>query len=302
MKIDIITLFNDYNVDYTDNHHHVTKGWVNVHCPFCSGSRNYHLGVHLQTGACNCWRCGSHGLFNVLRILLNVNSNELRNILNKYMDMDALYLFSKRKKLKNRLNENIKIKTPYIDLTEKHRKYLQKRNYDVDSLINIWGLKSFDRIGDYKYRIFIPIYFKNKIVSYQGRTTSDTVIPRYKTCSKEDELIHHKYIVYGYDYAVMNDSIIVVEGVTDAWRIGTGAVATFGITYTITQALLLANFKKVYIMYDNEKNAIRQAKNLGKDISLIGNSEVYVLTNYDSDDPGNLSEKEIKKVRKLLEE
>lgn len=67
------------------------------------------------------------------------------------------------------------------------------------------------------------------------------------------------------------DSCIVVEGVTDVWRLGPGAVATFGIKFRPAQVAMLArHFKTIHVLFDPEPAAQAQARKLATDISRLG--------------------------------
>jgi len=64
----IMKLYNDHRVQYVaegDKGRHVRRGWVQVHCPFCRGSQDYHLGYNIDQGYYCCWRCKFHGEVNI---------------------------------------------------------------------------------------------------------------------------------------------------------------------------------------------------------------------------------------------
>jgi DNA primase len=108
-------------------------------------------------------------------------------------------------------------------------------------------------IGNYNHRILAPIYFSGQMVSYQCRATlPDQKLP-YLACAERDEVIKHKSIVYGFDEAVRLNRCVVVEGITDVWRLGFGAVATFGKKTTHEQAQLIANhFDTIFVIPDKD--------------------------------------------------
>jgi DNA primase len=83
--------------------------------------------------------------------------------------------------------------------------------------------------------------------------------------------VNLKDIVYASPLAYTRDYCVVVEGVTDVWRLGDIAVATFGINYTSEQVKHLSNnFSNVYILYDFEKQAQAQAESLKCDLQSRG--------------------------------
>ena len=97
----------------------------------------------------------------------------------------------------------------------------------------------------------------------------------------------------------LGHSVVIVEGITDVWRLGPGAVATFGIEWTNEQALLLKNFARVFVMYDfEEEQAEEQAYKLGVTLSGLGGVSVEKLYVPGHDgDPGDLTNE---KARSLM--
>ena len=83
--MDIERLLRDYHIPYiVDGHPHCTDGWVNVHCPFCPGSQDYHLGMHKEHPVSHCWRCGGHSSIDALHRMLNLPIAEIQKIIKKY--------------------------------------------------------------------------------------------------------------------------------------------------------------------------------------------------------------------------
>ena len=87
------------------------------------------------------------------------------------------------------------------------------------------------------------------------------------------------------------DSVVVVEGITDAWRLGPGAVATFGIQFTLMQVILLRQFESKYIMFDSaDPQAIKQAEKLADYLSGFPGHVEIIETH--CGDPAELTQKE----------
>jgi DNA primase len=172
-----------------------------------------------------------------------------------------------------------------------HKKYLTERLYFPETLEKEWGLKGVRHLGPYKWRIIAPIHYKGVRVSYQGRDITGKSDLRYKACVIEDETRHHKFCLYGLD-KVIGKRVVVVEGITGVWRLGPGAVATFGIAWTQAQALLLQRFPEVFILFDPGEEAQRQANELGNQLSLNGQKVEIVQIDDDDLDPGDLPQDE----------
>jgi DNA primase len=297
-SFDAIKFVRDHNIptaDHESKHYH--ENWVNVECPFCTGNPGEHLGYNTDKGYWNCYRCGYHNVVTVIEKLLNVTKDEARRIAKTY---------GARPQLKEKTNEHSSrpgvVKLPYGTdrMLEPHRYYLEKRGYDPNELEELWGLKGTGILGPYKFRIIAPIYHNEKLVSYQGRDITDKSPLKYKACRAEEEVMPHKETLYGIDKA-KGHSVVVVEGITDVWRLGPGAVATFGIEWTPEQALLLKEYLRVFIMYDfGEDQAQINASKLGAVLSGFGVDTEKLMVQDFQGDPADLSDKKAKKLMKQI--
>ena len=294
----VIKFYQDNHISISKSIKHSRPGWVNIDCPFCRGSDG-HLGVHLNTGAVKCWKCGPHSQLNVIKAILNCEYETAKEVLIEYSTGER-----NTRHVRNgaRLPTRAKVITCPLpegagELTNRHRAYLEGRNYDSFVLEKIWGLCGTNHIGPYKFRILAPIIFNGVMVSYQGRDITGKSELKYKACKQENEIIEHQTIVYGYDL-VKGNACVVVEGIADCWRLGPGAICCFGISFTTAQINLIASrFKTVYILFDAEEEAQKQARVLAAMLSSNG-VEVEILE-LESGDPGEMSQQE---ANKLMEE
>lgn len=174
-------------------------------------------------------------------------------------------------------------------MQDMHKRYLEGRLFDPGALERLWGLQGTGPIGQYKFRVIAPVLQGGVLVSYQGRDITGRQELRYKACEEKDEVIHHKHILYGSD--LVQDRVVVVEGITDAWRLGPGAVATFGCRYTAPQREALAQFREVFVMYDSS-DPVAQAcgADLAEALALLV-EHVEIITN-DWKDPGSAPQDE----------
>jgi hypothetical protein len=187
-------------------------------------------------------------------------------------------------------------------LLKAHKKYLIGRKFDVDKLVREWGLLATGPIShldgiSFNRRIIVPILWDNKRVSFQARDITNKHPLRYIACPKARELIHHKHILYGRQQD-WTDVGICVEGVTDVWRLGGRAFATFGIEYTTKQVHEMAKrFKRIVILFDDEPQAQKQAHLLMKRLrSHHVSSEIKSIVG----DPGGLSQQDADQLVKQL--
>lgn len=281
-----------YNIPYVTEHKHSTSGWVNVHCPFCAGTQNFHLGIKNDGQGCHCWRCGGHSAVTALSRLLNLPSQKVKDLLAEYSG-GVLRKTSTEPKVA--INP-FKFPSNCIELDARGRKYLIDRGFDPDYLQETWGIKQtgpvsiLDKIS-YTNRILIPIKWNGKVVSFQTRDMTNKSDRKYLACPMKREVIHHKHILYGDQEAWKEiKALIVVEGVFDVWRFGKHAAATFGTSFTMEQVLALArSHNRFFIVYDNETHAQGQARKLAIKLRTL-KKEVDIKTV--EGDPGEMKQEE----------
>lgn len=291
--------FSDYSIEWREHgHKHCRPGWIQTACPFCTGNPGYHLGYNLDGGFFTCWRCGFHSVIEVVKALSGQDWGRAKKAVSEY---NRAFSLTSAHTPTIRQDRRISVRLPRIihDLKAPHMRYLKKRGYNPRKLAKIWGLMGTGPVGDYKHRIIAPITLNGRLVSYQGRDYTEKSRLRYKACKQRDELIDHKNLLYGLDQA-KGTSCILVEGITDVWRLGPGAVATFGIKYKPSQfQLLWERFSKVFVMYDNDPQAIKQAKKIANELVVLFDLDVEICII--KSDPGKLSQKTADKyVRQLL--
>jgi 5S rRNA maturation endonuclease (ribonuclease M5) len=291
---DIERFYNDYDIPYFTEGKNVQDGWINVRCPFCYDSSN-HLGFNLAKDYYNCWKCGRHKHYEVIEFLTGLKAYQIFKILNEYKTENIC-----KEKLKNKEKSSIfNIPKEWKSLKRIHKQYLSRRNYDADFLEMKYGLKATGHLGDYAFRIAIPIYYEDKIVSFTARDYTDKQEIRYKSCKKENETIYHKTILYNLDNC-KEDWCIVVEGPFDVFRMGDNCCATFGTGFTYQQIKLLSKrFKYVMIIFDREKEAQRQAKMMGNNLSALG-IKINIL-NLEFKDPGEFNQQLVNEIKEQVQ-
>ncbi len=289
---DVLRWASDYKLD-----HRHQGGWVNIHCPFCQGSQDYHLGIRADGMGCHCWRCGKHKLWDAIKAVCGPSQESLGKIRERYgagpvrlVQSDTTRLHAASVSWPSGILESIPVMA--VD-------YLRDRGFDPVLLAGTWGLRFTGPTGPYKFRIIAPIYDGGKLVSYQGRCYTGKRELRYKACPKDLEAVGHQNLLYG-EWLVTGRHIIVVEGITDAWRFGPGAVATFGIGYTMAQVERLAKYRRVSLIFDSDPQAIEQAEELG--VLLRGlNPEIQVdVVELEDGDPGELSAGDMRELKRRL--
>lgn len=279
-----------YGVDHRlgGQHHHVSHGWVGVDCPDCSpDSGRYRLGIHTEGLYSTCWSCGPKGTAWILSILSGVPYGEVRELLG---DRGG-----KGPRIAQAASERLIRPKPLIPLQRPHREYLAGRGFDPDTLVQLWGLlcTNFQCIK-HPWKVFIPVIYRGREVSWTCRSISDRGGMRYSAAKAHEESVPAKSILYGMDYC--RHAIIAVEGPADVWRIGPGAAATFGSSWTPEQAALIASFPLRVVCFDNEPAAQTRAKRLCETLAPLPGETIRATLR--AKDPGSASEREVTKLRR----
>lgn len=275
-----------------EGHHHTTPNRVQSDCPHCSPNSNaYRLGFNLVTKRYACWSCGSVDLYGTLQLLFNETDTKVREIARQLRGTDYTSKVDTSK-----VRGKLVIPKGVGPLLPCHRKYLKGRGFNPDELEKVWGIKGIGIDARLPWRIWIPIHQKNQIVSWTTRSIKKDEIKRYKTARPEEELVNHKHVVFGADKC--KNSALICEGPVDAMKIGSGAVALFGLQFSTPQILALSRFSKRIICLDNEPQAQQKASQLCDILEGFPGSTINVTL--DAKDASEASEKELNQLRRML--
>ncbi len=282
-----VALLTAHGIEFNTAGKNTQEGWISIQCPLC-GDGSDHGGFNLAGGYYNCWRCGSSSTAWVIRHLLNIGYTEaVRTI----VEFEGQAVVTRRTR-----EYASRVELPGKAMEPRHRKYLANLNYPR-SVIEKYGLMGTGRMGRLAHRIVIPVHFDGTLVAWQCRTIVDGS-PKYITSSPEESVLSVKDVLYNVDNCQQR-RVIVVEGVTDVWRIGNNCVATFGIGWTTQQALLLAeSFDEVHILFDSGENEQVRAKKLETRLTEYG---CYAQVGHlESGDPGSMTDVQVAVLHREL--
>ncbi len=295
----ITDYFEDKGIEYWTSGKNVSRGWVNIQCVFCDDQSN-HLGINLIDKYYNCWLCKEHG--NVVDLILEIVGCSYRKgyeILNKIWGDDFSLSVVEKIDLPPSLRRHEVILPPILNKwSGKYLKYLSDRNFDPVRLIRKYKLMPAHRFGHYSHRIIVPFFVSGKMVTFTGMDTTGKKEVKYKDCSKEDSVISTDETLYNIDNA-RNGKAVIVEGVTDVWRIGKGAVALNTKTINDFQILLLKEkgIKEVLVLLDADVNWY----DVNTIAGLIISTDIKVDTGHlERDDPDKMPTEELIRVQKWL--
>jgi len=294
--MDYVALFKEYQIPMDLSR--LKAGWVNTPCPYCGGA-SFHLGFNFLHDYCTCFKCGGHNLRMTLSKLLNVPSNTLTTILESFQTKNKILAKLNEKKPLNKT----KIELPNYTLSLAEKNYLLDRRFNPYELIEKYNIQGGGWCNnDWKNRIIIPIYVSSKLVSWVGRTILPNREPRYRFLTNAESVINPKKIFFNLDNC-SNNYVILLEGLFDVMRLGNDCICGFGIALTRTQIMYLSErFKKVFILYDNERNAQKRARSIGMQLQGYG-LDVFIVnafSDYSVKDAGELSPYKAKQLKEYL--
>lgn len=296
-NFDVYSYLDDVGITYFEaGYKNTSEGWISIECPFplCTDQSN-HMGIEIDSLLFSCFKCGETGnIINLIREIERCGFYKSLNILQEHpKEYLAPKTFSNSEAPKvERCSFSSEI---LIDeFPAKFKRYLKKRNFNPDLIIEKYKIKGTKPIGKFANRIIIPYILNREMVTYSGRTIIEGVDPPYLHLSKNSSVLPVKDMIYNLD--TVKENCMIVEGVTDVWRIGDGCVATSGIKYSEKQInmLLKKKIKKFFILYDPD--AVDMAYKLANKLSLF--AEHTEVLNLKKGDPGSMKDSDALWLRK----
>jgi len=299
-QFNVESYLQERGISYTDSGKNTTEGWVEVQCPFCGDDPSTHLGISPER-LLHCWRCGEKGdIRKYIKTIEDCSWGKVSEIIKEFTDTSIPYpslseTFHNSSRRKTVMPKNIE------NLSEIHYQYLEGRGFDPVKIERKYQLKALGRASGedrkFQYRIIIPIVMGGFVVNFVARDFTGRRSPKYINQENEKSILPTKDCLYNID--TVRDIALVVEGVTDVWRMGDGAVATLGIEYSIKQINLLIKKKpkKCYVMFDSEERAQEQANKIS---NILSGFMKTIMLELDSGDPGDLSQEEANRIRREI--
>jgi len=293
-NFDIRGYFDELGVQWWDEGDNVSEGWVNINCCFCSDHAN-HLGINLESKMFHCWTCDESG--DVVKLIRRLEDLSFAKAKLRLEDFQELRLRRKKEEKPKREYKRVlpegfepiwKGKEP-----PQVKRYLKRRKFPY-SVCQEWALGYVEQ-GEYALRLIVPIFHGPDIVSFQAVDTTGEAVQRYLDCPPARARIPNKHIVHGVGKANKKKRAVVVEGVTDQWRMGPGSLCLMGKNYTQQQlAYLLKNLQRdVRITVLLDADAWTKAREFAKQLAWRWETKITVL---EKGDPAELSEREIEEI------
>lgn len=229
-------------------------------CPFCADRRH-------RLYVCHQWLCPDplsgrpmHHLATCFNAdCLREHYGEFKDMVFEFMNFDERMILSKLRAPRPELPSHEALGpmpwpgavTPVsgLALTHHARIYLEDRGFDIAELDSVFGIVYCPH-GEAMHqaasdRILAPVMMDGVRVGWQGRAIGEhdwkrVGITKYHTPSG----FAKSRVLYNYDLAAKGKVVVVVEGVTDVWAVGTEAVALLGKTISMAQRHLLDRWSR----------------------------------------------------------
>lgn len=175
--------------------------------------------------------------------------------------------------------------------------YLTGRGYNIQNLVDWYNIGYVTTVSwghhvDCLNRIYIPMSFEGRLVGYQCRYIGDRVwtpeCPKYRTMRR---MARSKYL-YNFDVARRSRIVVVVEGPSSVWTVGTRSVALWSKSLSHDQMQLLRTYWGddclIVVMVDG--SAVKESQKIF--IQLKSNCDTPIVRAEIpfTDDPGTLGE------------
>jgi hypothetical protein len=277
-------LFQANGIQFITEGKNVGSALLSVQCPFCD-DHSYHCGV-FEEGNFSCWRCSEKGgFYKLVKELIGMSYGEFNLFLGEAaMSSSPIRLPVKEKKQYEDVVWPVCSKEINGDLHPLLESFLEKRSFTVEDCKKYEA--RFCRVGEYALRLIIPVFYKKKLVSFQGRDVTGRAKEKYMSAISDI-----KSYLYDYDF-LEGDRIIITEGVFDVWRIGTGATCTFGTQMTDRQSELVVKYRPKEVIFAWDGDAYIKAKKQAKQLLPLVD-KVKVLRLPEGEDPDSLGKERL---------
>ena len=309
-KADMIMLLEHYEFEKISINGNIARACCKIH----GGNNPSGFVVDLDTTLyfCHTGDCGGGDVFTLVEKMEKLPFSQAVGWLSTFFDVniDGLEIKERKSQLKKELNSFISImksrrksKSKVYTIKADVKSVKEFRNFNKDTIknFNLGFAKSIEleRRDETTYnlqnRLIFPIEFNKELIGIALRRTKSSDVPKW---SNQPVNIDTGAILYNYDRVQLQDTITVVEGITDVWayhEIGVASVATFGAHLTKEQyGLLIKSGANIVLSYDGD-DAGRIATT--KAISMLKNkANIYVVSLPQGSDPESIEREELLKI------
>ncbi len=290
--MDIITYLESRGLEYKTAGKNIGKGWVGMDCPFCDDQRN-HFGINKKTGKYSCWHCAEHG--RIIKFIMVTESCNVKKAITIAKTIDLEEYYDEESSFIPYEGEIIP-KECAKEFPNIHLNYLKGRNFNPTSLIKKYKLRACHNSGKYRFRIIAPVFFNRQIVSFIAGDVTGKAEEKYLFPPNDKTVLPVHDCLYNIDNA--EDRIILVEGITDVWRIGGGAVGLLGKQMSKIQMQTLIDKEITRVVVIPDSDAIDSGEMICEQLS--GVIDEVMMIYLDEGDPADMNPNDLKDLKETL--
>lgn len=319
----IIDFLEQYNIPYRTAGRNVARGNINICCPKCGqegkSDDDFHMGINPETGVFGCWRSAEHrgrNFATVIKALIGCSWQEAERLTGKTVVLEEDNFKNMLDKLRQpMIKEEIKkiggVKTlqfpkefkklKYTPLADRFWNYIADRGFDaVEPFVNLYDVH-YALTGDYKDRIIFPLYYKNELITYVGRSIYKEAFLRYRDLEIDKSVRHCKQALWNYDKLAKGGKVLFVcEGLFDAGKLDFYLPLGYNATCLMTKSMTEEQFyllKDLAPLYDEvrfflDEDAQKQSNELVRELCFLKNVKNQKLPE-GVEDPGELSKEQV---------
>ena len=321
MESKIQRFLDQYNIPYETSGRNVKKGNININCPFCEHDDGYHMGIIPKNGFYGCWRDSKHrgrDFARVIKALIDCSWEEANRLAGKeaafedgddLMKMvDALFDDEQEGEIKV-LGGATKLLWPrnwkailWAGSTGRFWRYLEGRGFtNIPKLVSKYEIYCC-LVGEWKMRLTFPMYYNDKLITWQARSIQQGAALPYKDLSVDESVRHPKFFLYNFDEILSGGKVLMVsEGLFDMLKLdyyspkGFRATCLFTKSMTDEQMYLLMElaplYEEVWLVLDEDAQG--QGMTLASELFMVKNLK-QVSVPEEVGDPGAMTEKQVK--------
>lgn len=293
--MDLIKFLNDRGIEYKKAGKNIGGNWIGIEtCLFCNSGGN-HFGINIKNGSFNCWICSSKGDFiKLIRETDKLSFKKAKEVAKKYGYEST---FEREGEPKQKI-ENILPKEASDNFMKLHLSWLESRNFNPHYLIKKYKLKATGPTGKYRHKIIAPAIIDRQIVNFVAADVTGKAKSKYLFPANAEVNLTIGQCLYNYDSLKEGGEAILVEGITDVWRLGDKSVAMLHKRITKEQLNLLARKELERVTIVPDEGAEDAGEYNAEQISgIIDNVEVISLP---AGDPGDLTVDEVADLREFI--
>ena len=268
-----------------------------VCCPFCiergeTPDQRFRFGVNYVTGQAHCFNCGKK--FRDFEFL--------KKALTEKLETGEWQLAQEAIKREAMKAPEVRLPEDFIPLSgiqgKTHwdkvaLKYLHTRGVTERQMKekNI----GYSMIGEFRYRIIIPVYFEGKLEGLVGRAFVRDLEPKYRNSLGNKTL--YNVPKRPHRNAVLSEACFDALAIERVVAAGTDSLAALGSSLTDRQLLILQDYDSITLYLDPDKAGVEGILRMGPQLMNLRHPVVYAvvpkLNGQPEYDPSDLDQREV---------